>query len=104
MLAIGSNAPTDSTSAAPPPSVVVYRVSPATATIWGVLATASFAASVYHGYKRNDSLGWGIWWGAMGALFPVATPAIAVAQGFGKRKIRSGFGRARHFTRGRRYS
>jgi len=61
--------------------------------IWGVLSTASFAASVYHGYKRNDSLGWGIWWGFMGALFPVITPTIAVAQGFGKPK-RSGLGRS----------
>lgn len=59
--------------------------------VWGVLATASFAASVYHGYKRNDSVGWAIWWGVMGALFPVITPTIAVAQGFGKPK-RSGFG------------
>lgn len=61
--------------------------------IWGVLSTASFAASVYHGYKRNDSLGWGIWWGFMGALFPVITPTIAVAQGFGKPK-KNGLGRA----------
>jgi len=61
--------------------------------IWGVLSTASFAASVYHGYKRNDSLGWGIWWGFMGALFPVITPTIAVAQGFGQPK-KSGLGRS----------
>lgn len=61
--------------------------------IWGVLSTASFAASVYHGYKRNDSLGWGIWWGFMGALFPVITPTIAVAQGFGRPK-KNGLGRA----------
>jgi hypothetical protein len=60
--------------------------------IWGVLSTASFAASVYHGYKRNDSLGWGIWWGVMGAVFPVITPTIAFAQGFGKPK-RNGLGR-----------
>jgi hypothetical protein len=54
--------------------------------LWGVAATVSFGASVYHGYKRNDSLGWGIWWGLMGAVFPVITPVVAVAQGFGKRK------------------
>lgn len=61
--------------------------------IWGVLSTASFAASVYHGYKRNDSVGWAIWWGFMGALFPVITPTIAVAQGFGQPK-KSGLGRS----------
>jgi len=61
---------------------------------WGVIATASFAASVYHGYKRNDSIGWAIWWGAMGALFPIITPTIAFAQGYAKPK-RGGFGRRR---------
>jgi hypothetical protein len=61
--------------------------------VWGVLSTASFAASVYHGYKRNDSVGWAIWWGFMGALFPVITPTIAFAQGFGQPK-RSGLGRS----------
>lgn len=54
--------------------------------VWGVLATASAAASAYHGYKRNESIGWAIWWFFMGSLFPVITPVIAVAQGFGKRE------------------
>lgn len=58
-----------------------YQVSP----VWALLSTASFAASVYHGYKRNDSVGWAIWWGVMGGLFPVITPTIAVAQGYGKK-------------------
>lgn len=44
------------------------------------------AASVYHGYKRNRSVGWALVWGAAGAFFPIVTPAIALAQGFGKRK------------------
>lgn len=57
-------------------------------TIGGILATASVAASAYHGYKRNRSVGWAVWWGFMGGLFPVITPAIALAQGFGKRKTR----------------
>lgn len=56
--------------------------------VWRVLATASMAASVYHGYKRNDSIGWAIGWGFMGALFPVITPVVAVAQGFAKPKKR----------------
>ncbi len=54
--------------------------------IWGVLGTISMAASAYHGYKRNDSIGWAIWWGLMGSLFPVLTPVIGVAQGFAKPK------------------
>lgn len=56
------------------------------AVIWGALSTVSMAASAYHGYRRNDSVGWALWWGLMGAMFPVITPTIAVAQGFGRRK------------------
>lgn len=52
--------------------------------VWGVASTASLALSTYHGYKRNNSLGWALWWGLCGALFPVVTPAIALAQGFAK--------------------
>ena len=51
-----------------------------------VLDTVSMAASAYHGYKRNNSIGWALWWGLMGAMFPVITPTIALAQGFGKPK------------------
>lgn len=54
--------------------------------IWGWLSTASMAASTYHGYKRTGSVGWALGWGILGAIFPVVTPAIAVAQGFGKKK------------------
>jgi hypothetical protein len=52
----------------------------------GILSTASAAASAYHGYKRNDSVGWAVVWFLMGGLFPVITPAVALAQGFGKPK------------------
>lgn len=54
--------------------------------LWAVLSTASAALSGYHGYKRNNSLGWGIAWFALGGLFPIITPTVAFAQGFGKRK------------------
>lgn len=56
--------------------------------IWGALATVSFGASLYHGYRRNNSLGWALVWGLAGVLFPILTPTIAVAQGFGKRRGR----------------
>lgn len=55
-------------------------------TVWAVLGTVSMAASAYHGYKRNQSVGWALWWGFCGGAFPVITPVIAVAQGYGKRK------------------
>jgi hypothetical protein len=84
-----------------------FTVSTPVRILWGVLSTASFAASVYHGYKRNNSVGWAIWWGLMGGLFPVITPVIAFAQGFAQPK-RSGFGRRRKarvagFGQARRY-
>ena len=53
-------------------------------TAWTILSIASSAASAYHGSKRHGgSIGWGIAWGAVGAIFPVLTPAIGAAQGFG---------------------
>jgi len=53
--------------------------------LWGVASAASMAASAYHGVKRNHgSAGWGVAWGLSGALFPVITPTIAIAQGFAK--------------------
>lgn len=53
---------------------------------WMVLSTASMAAGIYHGYRRNNSIGWALAWGLLGAMFPVVVPAIAIAQGFGERK------------------
>jgi len=50
----------------------------------GVGLTAATAVSAYHGYRRNRSIGWALVWGAMGFLFPVMTPTIALAQGFGQ--------------------
>lgn len=39
----------------------------------------------YHGYKRNDSLGWALMWGIPGSwAWPIMVP-VALAQGFGKR-------------------
>ena len=55
-------------------------------TFYAVLATASAAVSGYHGYKRNNSVGWAIVWFGLGGLFPIITPTIAFAQGFSKRK------------------
>jgi hypothetical protein len=54
--------------------------------LWSVASTVSMAASAFHGYRRNQSVGWGLWWGLMGTVFPIITPVIAAAQGFGKRR------------------
>jgi hypothetical protein len=55
-------------------------------SVWAVASVLSTALSAYHGYKRNDSVGWAIVWGLLGGAFPVITPTIAYAQGFGERK------------------
>ena len=76
-----------------PPSIRVGPYNPnamgqteALSVAWNIARTASVAASAYHGYKRNQSVGWALVWGFFGGLAPVVTPAIALAQGFGKRK------------------
>jgi len=53
------------------------------------VAYASSGIGVYHGYRRNNSLGWGLWWGFLGFMFPIIVPAVALAQGLGKPKARS---------------
>lgn len=71
---------------APGVAVAAPARSPWAGAFWTVATVASVGASAYHGQRRNDSVGWGIWWGVMGYVAPVITPAIAVAQGFGERK------------------
>ena len=54
-------------------------------TIGGLIVTASVAISAYHGVKRNNgSILYGLLWGGAGAILPVITPAIAIAQGLGQ--------------------
>jgi hypothetical protein len=48
------------------------------------LSAVSAALSAYHGYKRDNSVGWAALWGVAGWLVPIITPAIAFAQGFGQ--------------------
>jgi hypothetical protein len=54
--------------------------------LWRAASLVSSVLGAYHGYKRNKSVGWAIWWAVMGGIAPVITPTIAVAQGFGKPK------------------
>jgi hypothetical protein len=52
---------------------------------YSILSIAGTALGAYHGYKRNDSVGWGIVWGLLGGAFPIIALPVAYAQGFGKR-------------------
>ena len=45
---------------------------------------ASMAALGYHGYRRNNSIGWALVWGVFGSIvWPITLP-VAFVQGFGK--------------------
>lgn len=52
--------------------------------VWASLQAASVFACLVHGYRRNNgSVGWALGWAFLAGLFPVVTPAFAVAQGYG---------------------
>jgi hypothetical protein len=76
---------TPTTQLSPPAAAAPCTSCNASGLVLMTLMAASSAAAAYHGYKRNQSVGWAIWWGVMGYVAPVITPAVAVAQGFGKR-------------------
>lgn len=74
----------------------------ATAIAFAVIDMASVVACAYHGYKRNNSVGWAIGWGLVGGMFPLISVAIAVAEGFGKPKSATPNRRKRSRRRARR--
>jgi hypothetical protein len=53
---------------------------------WSYLGPAAVGAAAYHGYKRNRSAGWAIAWALCAGISPIITIAVALAEGFGKRK------------------
>lgn len=68
---------------------------------YSALRIAAAALAAYHGYKRNNSLGWAIAWAFLGSSFPVITVPVALAQGFGQPKHRSNRRRSRRRSRRR---
>lgn len=49
------------------------------------VSLAGGVIGAYHGYKRNDSVGWAIVWSFLGSAFPFITIPVAAAQGLGTR-------------------
>lgn len=94
----------------PPASAPVTRteeagtVTPATGMLGRLAAiggTLSMPVLAYHGYKRNDSIGWAFVWGFFGSwVWPITVP-IAFAQGFAK-SVRGVRGNRRRATARRR--
>lgn len=73
------------------PQAVEIVQNPAVRALKIAYAVASLAGTgigAYHGYKRNDSVGWAIGWALLGGLFPVIVIPVAYAQGIGKHKHR----------------
>ncbi len=54
--------------------------------LYGLASIAGAGLGAYHGYKRNNSVGWAIGWAVLGGLFPIITIPVSMAQGFGERK------------------
>lgn len=53
---------------------------------YALAGLAGTAIGAYHGYKRNDSIGWAIGWALLGGLFPIVVIPVAFAQGLGDRE------------------
>ena len=54
------------------------------ATVGQIGSTIGTVMGAYHGYKRDDSVGWAIGWALLGGAFWPLTIPIMLAQGFGK--------------------
>ena len=52
----------------------------------GLVALLAMGAAAYHGYKRNNSVGWALGWGLLAGINWPITVGVAAAQGFAKRK------------------
>lgn len=65
-----------------------FQGNPDMKDVWAAAAAVAMGASAYHGYKRNEAgdnpILWALWWGFWGALIPIITVPVALAQGFAK--------------------
>jgi len=61
---------------------------PAPSTLGRVVKMAAIGAALFHGMRRNDSVAWGIGWGALAAILPlpVLIAAVALPPGYARKK------------------
>lgn len=74
-----------------PPSEKPYKPQPKAGGMmfsraYMALTLAGTSLGAYHGYKRNQSVGWAIGWAFLGGLAPIIAIPIAFAQGLGQPK------------------
>lgn len=87
------------------PWSIARGLEPPLGKAYAFVALASAAVAAYHGARRNGgSIFWGTTWFALGAIFPVITPVIAIAQGVGDCKNNCSTGRTVHLSGSRRRS
>lgn len=55
-------------------------------SLYGIASAASSLGLAYHGYRRNDSVGWAIVWALVGGMFWPVGWGVALAQGYGEPK------------------
>jgi hypothetical protein len=55
-----------------------------TSDLWALASVVGTGLGAFHGYARNQSIGWAIAWGFLGGIAPIITIPVAFAQGFGK--------------------
>ncbi len=67
------------------PRVGVDPIADEALTLGVTLSIAGTVLGAYHGYRRNDSVGWAIGWALLGGAFPLITVPVALAQGFGEK-------------------
>jgi hypothetical protein len=76
--------PATQTTTAPGVSFSDLLMSYKPSTFTYVLSTVGMGMAAFHGYRRNNSVGWALAWGFLGLWFPVITNVIAVAEGYAK--------------------
>lgn len=60
-------------------------VSPGLYGLVALISAIGATSGAYHGYKRNNSIGWAIGWFLLGGWFPLITIPVSLAQGYAKR-------------------
>jgi len=53
-------------------------------TVYKILSIVGATTGAYHGYRRNDSVGWAIGWFLLGGAFPFITIPVSLAEGYAK--------------------